>query len=270
MGSWSGAVIQNKVQGSEVRALGLFGAVPELMIQRKTKLEGQFESVGVRVPRVYIAAHKVEGSLRLALEPGGHVFRGNAPGGGNGYATQGQSDRKSKGALNNLMLQQPIGKPEPVLVRGSRTSEFKVILSYLESLRSASMCYRASPAAAKPKQSKPSNNKTNKKKKPKKTNKQNQQQKSREERERKSRKGTRETAGTRTYNHRRELAPGGPALPLTSPPPSLFCRFESLDQEMNSLMGRVLDVNQTVQELVEGGHPSSDEVRSCQDHLNSR
>ena len=50
----------------------------------------------------------------------------------------------------------------------------------------------------------------------------------------------------------------------------LFCRFESLDQEMNSLMGRVLDVNQTVQELVEGGHPSSDEVRSCQDHLNSR
>uniref|UniRef100_A0A673VFY1 Spectrin beta chain n=1 Tax=Suricata suricatta TaxID=37032 RepID=A0A673VFY1_SURSU len=52
--------------------------------------------------------------------------------------------------------------------------------------------------------------------------------------------------------------------------PSSFCRFESLDQEMNSLMGRVLDVNHTVQELVEGGHPSSDEVRSCQDHLNSR
>uniref|UniRef100_A0A5F8GKG9 Spectrin beta chain n=1 Tax=Monodelphis domestica TaxID=13616 RepID=A0A5F8GKG9_MONDO len=46
--------------------------------------------------------------------------------------------------------------------------------------------------------------------------------------------------------------------------------FESLDQEMNSLMGRVLDVNHTVQQLVEGGHPSSDEVRSCQDHLNSR
>lgn len=51
---------------------------------------------------------------------------------------------------------------------------------------------------------------------------------------------------------------------------TLFCRFESLDQEMNSLMGRVLDVNHTVQELVEGGHPSSDEVRSCQGHLNSR
>ncbi|XP_057390863.1 spectrin beta chain, non-erythrocytic 4 isoform X2 [Balaenoptera acutorostrata] len=47
-------------------------------------------------------------------------------------------------------------------------------------------------------------------------------------------------------------------------------RFESLDQEMNSLMDRVLDVNHTVQELVEGGHPSSEEVRSCQDHLNSR
>lgn len=47
-------------------------------------------------------------------------------------------------------------------------------------------------------------------------------------------------------------------------------RFESLDQEMNSLMGRILDVNQIVQQLVEGGHPSSSEVRSCQDHLNSR
>uniref|UniRef100_A0A803WE02 Calponin-homology (CH) domain-containing protein n=1 Tax=Ficedula albicollis TaxID=59894 RepID=A0A803WE02_FICAL len=47
-------------------------------------------------------------------------------------------------------------------------------------------------------------------------------------------------------------------------------RFESLDQEMNSVMGRILDVNQVVQQLVEGGHPSSDEVRSCQDHLNSR
>uniref|UniRef100_A0A674GFK3 Spectrin beta chain n=1 Tax=Taeniopygia guttata TaxID=59729 RepID=A0A674GFK3_TAEGU len=47
-------------------------------------------------------------------------------------------------------------------------------------------------------------------------------------------------------------------------------RFESLDQEMNSVMGRVLDVNQVVQQLVDGGHPSSEEVRSCQDHLNSR
>ncbi|XP_014749698.1 PREDICTED: spectrin beta chain, non-erythrocytic 4-like, partial [Sturnus vulgaris] len=47
-------------------------------------------------------------------------------------------------------------------------------------------------------------------------------------------------------------------------------RFESLDQEMNSVMGRVLDVNQVVQQLVDGGHPSSDEVRACQDHLNSR
>ncbi|XP_070620878.1 spectrin beta chain, non-erythrocytic 4 isoform X2 [Erythrolamprus reginae] len=47
-------------------------------------------------------------------------------------------------------------------------------------------------------------------------------------------------------------------------------RFESLDQEMNSLMGRILDVNQIVQQLVDEGHPSSSEVRSCQDHLNSR
>lgn len=35
-------------------------------------------------------------------------------------------------------------------------------------------------------------------------------------------------------------------------------------------MGRILDVNQIVQQLVEGGHPSASEVRSCQDHLNSR
>ncbi|NXN12693.1 SPTN4 protein, partial [Indicator maculatus] len=47
-------------------------------------------------------------------------------------------------------------------------------------------------------------------------------------------------------------------------------RFESLDQEMNSLMGRILDVNQVVQQLLDGGHPSSEEVRACQDHLNSR
>uniref|UniRef100_A0A8D2LQC9 Spectrin beta, non-erythrocytic 4 n=1 Tax=Varanus komodoensis TaxID=61221 RepID=A0A8D2LQC9_VARKO len=47
-------------------------------------------------------------------------------------------------------------------------------------------------------------------------------------------------------------------------------RFESLDQEMNSLMGRILDVNHIVQQLVDGGHPSASEVRACQDHLNSR
>ncbi|KYO40220.1 hypothetical protein Y1Q_0020194 [Alligator mississippiensis] len=47
-------------------------------------------------------------------------------------------------------------------------------------------------------------------------------------------------------------------------------RFESLDQEMSSVMGRILDVNQIVQQLVDGGHPSSTEVMSCQDHLNSR
>uniref|UniRef100_A0A6Q2XS49 Spectrin beta chain n=1 Tax=Esox lucius TaxID=8010 RepID=A0A6Q2XS49_ESOLU len=44
----------------------------------------------------------------------------------------------------------------------------------------------------------------------------------------------------------------------------------SLDQEMNSLMGRILDVNQIVQQLLDSGHPSSTEVRGCQDHLNSR
>lgn len=35
-------------------------------------------------------------------------------------------------------------------------------------------------------------------------------------------------------------------------------------------MGRILDVNQIVQQLLDGGHPSSTEVRGCQDHLNSR
>lgn len=51
----------------------------------------------------------------------------------------------------------------------------------------------------------------------------------------------------------------------------LLCgRFESLDQEMNSLMGRILDVNLIVQQLLDGAHPSSTEVRGCQDHLNSR
>ncbi|NXY80687.1 SPTN4 protein, partial [Glareola pratincola] len=50
----------------------------------------------------------------------------------------------------------------------------------------------------------------------------------------------------------------------------LLPRFESLDQEMNSVMGRILDVNRVVQQLVDGGHPSSEEVRSCQDHLNGR
>ncbi|KAM8794004.1 spectrin beta chain, non-erythrocytic 4 [Eudromia elegans] len=47
-------------------------------------------------------------------------------------------------------------------------------------------------------------------------------------------------------------------------------RFESLDQEMNSVMGRILDVNQVVQQLVDGGHPSAQEVQACQDHLNGR
>lgn len=57
---------------------------------------------------------------------------------------------------------------------------------------------------------------------------------------------------------------------LCTKPPLCLDRFESLDQEMNSLMGRILDVNQIVQQLLDGGHPSSAEVRGCQDHLNSR
>ncbi|XP_067831261.1 spectrin beta chain, non-erythrocytic 1-like isoform X2 [Heptranchias perlo] len=47
-------------------------------------------------------------------------------------------------------------------------------------------------------------------------------------------------------------------------------RFESLDQEMNSLLARVVEVNEIVQQLVANGHPSATEVRGCQDHLNSR
>lgn len=35
-------------------------------------------------------------------------------------------------------------------------------------------------------------------------------------------------------------------------------------------MGRVFDVNYTVQELVEGGYFSLEEVRFCQDYFNSR
>uniref|UniRef100_UPI00398E47AA spectrin beta chain, non-erythrocytic 1-like n=1 Tax=Pristiophorus japonicus TaxID=55135 RepID=UPI00398E47AA len=46
--------------------------------------------------------------------------------------------------------------------------------------------------------------------------------------------------------------------------------FESLDQEMNSMLVRVVEVNETVQQLVDNGHPSATEVRGCQDHLNSR
>uniref|UniRef100_A0A4W3H4K2 Spectrin beta chain, non-erythrocytic 1-like n=1 Tax=Callorhinchus milii TaxID=7868 RepID=A0A4W3H4K2_CALMI len=44
-------------------------------------------------------------------------------------------------------------------------------------------------------------------------------------------------------------------------------RFESLDQEMTSLLSRVVEVNEVVQQLVESGHPSTTEVRGCQDHL---
>ena len=64
------------------------------------------------------------------------------------------------------------------------------------------------------------------------------------------------------------------SLPPAGSPWGLCCavarRFESLDQEMNSVMGRILDVNQVVQQLVEGGHPSAEEVCACQDHLNGR
>ncbi|NXK70890.1 SPTN4 protein, partial [Sylvietta virens] len=45
---------------------------------------------------------------------------------------------------------------------------------------------------------------------------------------------------------------------------------ESLDQEMNSVMGRVLDVKGGVQQLLDAGHPSSDELRACGGDLNCR
>ncbi|XP_030069865.1 spectrin beta chain, erythrocytic [Microcaecilia unicolor] len=47
-------------------------------------------------------------------------------------------------------------------------------------------------------------------------------------------------------------------------------RFESLDQEMNTLAARIDDVNQASNHLIESGHPSSKNVKQCQDQLNTR
>ncbi|XP_029454757.1 spectrin beta chain, erythrocytic [Rhinatrema bivittatum] len=47
-------------------------------------------------------------------------------------------------------------------------------------------------------------------------------------------------------------------------------RFESLDQEMNTLAARIEDVNHTSNHLIESGHPSSRKVKQCQEQLNTR
>ncbi|XP_072425255.1 spectrin beta chain, non-erythrocytic 1-like isoform X1 [Chiloscyllium punctatum] len=47
-------------------------------------------------------------------------------------------------------------------------------------------------------------------------------------------------------------------------------RFETLVQEMNNLGSRITEVNSTANHLVETGHPSTQEVKECQDHVNLR
>ncbi|XP_067895582.1 spectrin beta chain, non-erythrocytic 1-like isoform X1 [Heterodontus francisci] len=47
-------------------------------------------------------------------------------------------------------------------------------------------------------------------------------------------------------------------------------RFETLEQEMNNLGSRITEVNHTAKHLVESGHPSTQEVKQCQDRVNLR
>ncbi|XP_078262431.1 spectrin beta chain, non-erythrocytic 1-like isoform X2 [Rhinoraja longicauda] len=47
-------------------------------------------------------------------------------------------------------------------------------------------------------------------------------------------------------------------------------RFETLEQEMNNLGSRINDVNHAANHLIESGHPSTQEVKACQDHVNQR
>ncbi|XP_055496760.1 spectrin beta chain, non-erythrocytic 1-like isoform X1 [Leucoraja erinacea] len=47
-------------------------------------------------------------------------------------------------------------------------------------------------------------------------------------------------------------------------------RFETLEQEMNNLGSQINDVNHAANHLIESGHPSTQEVKACQDHVNQR
>ncbi|XP_072896311.1 spectrin beta chain, non-erythrocytic 1-like isoform X2 [Hemitrygon akajei] len=47
-------------------------------------------------------------------------------------------------------------------------------------------------------------------------------------------------------------------------------RFETLGQEMNNLESRINEVNKAANHLIESGHPSTQEVKTCQDHVNQR
>ncbi|XP_062907873.1 spectrin beta chain, non-erythrocytic 1-like isoform X1 [Mobula hypostoma] len=47
-------------------------------------------------------------------------------------------------------------------------------------------------------------------------------------------------------------------------------RFETLGQEMNNLESRINEVNKAANHLIESGHPSTREVKTCQDHVNQR
>lgn len=49
-----------------------------------------------------------------------------------------------------------------------------------------------------------------------------------------------------------------------------FCRFESLEPEMNSQASRVAVVNQVSRQLIHSGHPSEKEIKARQDKLNTR
>ncbi|XP_067847419.1 spectrin beta chain, non-erythrocytic 1-like isoform X2 [Heptranchias perlo] len=47
-------------------------------------------------------------------------------------------------------------------------------------------------------------------------------------------------------------------------------RFETLEQEMNNLGSRITEVNHAANHLVDSGHPSTQEIKECQDRVNSR
>uniref|UniRef100_UPI00398F8911 spectrin beta chain, non-erythrocytic 1-like isoform X2 n=1 Tax=Pristiophorus japonicus TaxID=55135 RepID=UPI00398F8911 len=47
-------------------------------------------------------------------------------------------------------------------------------------------------------------------------------------------------------------------------------RFEILEQEMNNLGSRITEVNHAANHLVESGHPSTQEVKECQNRVNRR
>ncbi|XP_053331391.1 spectrin beta chain, erythrocytic [Spea bombifrons] len=47
-------------------------------------------------------------------------------------------------------------------------------------------------------------------------------------------------------------------------------RFDTLDQEMNTLGSQIQNVNSESNALIESGHPNRKEIKQCQDHMNTR